>query len=391
MPSTHFLLTGLCGAALVTGLSAGPEYAWGTGKLALGAEATLDAASGLSGQGAGRESLFGTVLGHALWTQTVEPAQAKEVTWSACTSVLWVEGRGPTERILGDFLAADNAEACQSLRLYSWWAEATGATWSWRSGALLADEEFCGTTAGGALINSAFGWPAFISGNVVNTGPAYYAAALGSRVALTLPRGWIAKVGVYDGDAFDSAVGDEHPNRHGTHYQLNADQGAVIFTELGYAPEGAPTRAYAGGWLHTADFADLGSGETHAGNHGAYAVIERTLAGKTGEAGNVEAHVRYGWAPEDRSTVAWAFDAAVAATGLLPSRPADVTALGFVYAEMSAKLAGQDFEQVTELSHSIALGDHLTVQPDLQYIRHVGAVSTASDAWLFSLRLSATY
>ncbi len=391
MSFTRFLLTGLFRAVLVTSLSAGPEYALGVGKLSLGVDATLDAASGLSGPGAGRESLFGTVLGHALWTQTAEATQAKAVTWSAYSSVLWVEGRGPTERILGDFLAVNNAEDYQSLRLYSWWAEANGAAWSWRTGAWLVDEEFCSTTAGGALINSAFGWPAFISSNVLNAGTAYSAAALGSRVALTLPSGWTAKVAVYDGDAFDYAVGDEHLNRHGTHYQLNAGQGAVIFTELGYAPEGAPTRVYLGGWLHTADFVDLGSGETHAGNQGAYAIIERTLAGNTGEAGNVEAHVRYGWAPEDRSTVAWAFDTAVAVTGLLPSRPADVTALGLVYAEMSAKLAGQDFEHVTELSHSIALGEHLTVQPDLQYIRHVGALNTASDAWLFILRLSATY
>ena len=387
----HLLLTGLCGAACFTNLAEGGEYAVAGGSLAVGLDATLDASSGISGQGAGRESLFGTVLGHALWKQSTDKAATKSVNWSAYTSVHWVEGRGPSERILGDFLAVDNAEAYQTVRLYSWWVEAGGATWSWRSGALLADEDFACTTPGGALINSGFGWPAFISANVVNTGPAYYVPAIGTRLAWTAPSGWIAKAGVYDGDSFDSAAGDNRPNRHGTHYQLNSEQGAVIMAELGYAPEDASTRAYVGTWLHTADFVDLGSGENHSGNQGAYAILEHTLAGKAGEAGNVEVHVRYGWAPEDRSTVAWAFDTAVAATGLLPSRPADVTALGWVHAELSAKLPDQDFEQVTELSHTIALGEHLSVQPDIQYIRHVGAVSNASDAWLFTLRLSASY
>ena len=182
--------------------------------------------------------------------------------------------------------------------------------------------------------------------------------------------GWIAKGQgrLYDADSFDSSAGENHPNRRGTHYQLNSRQGAYIIAQPGCALEDASNRAYA--------------------------ILERTLAGIAGEAGNLEVNVRYGrydWAPEDRSTVAWASDTAEEAAGLLPARPADVTALGWVYAELSAKLPGQDFEQVTELSHTIALGEHLSVQPDIQYIRHVGAVSNASDARLFTLRLSASY
>jgi porin len=135
----------------------------------------------------------------------------------------------------------------------------------------------------------------------------------------------------------------------------------------------------------------LGTAATHDGNHGFYVIGERTLAGKTGEPGNIEAHVRYGAAPEDRNEVAWAIDTAVAATGLWSARPNDVISLGFVHAAFSSHLPGQDYEQVFELNYSAPLNDWLTVKPDLQYIRHTGGGPARDDALLFILRLTATY
>jgi porin len=381
-------------AATALALITPPTYAGldrplGGGRLTLGATGTLDAAGGFSGVGQGRESLNGTVLGEASWAPA--EADARPVSISAYASVLWIEGRGPSDRILGDFLGASNSEAFQSLRLYSWWFEVSGGAWSLRTGALLADEEFAGTTPGASLINSSFGWPAFISANTLNTGPAYYAAALGTRLAWENDGGWSARAGVYDGDSFDSATGDDHPNRHGTHYALNSDQGAFFIAELGFAPTDSANRFTAGAWAHTADFADPGTGALHRGNHGAYVIAERTLRGQPGEPGNIEAHVRYGWAPDDRNTVAWAADAALAATGLIAARPADTVAVGIAHARLSSRLAGQDYERVFELSYTAPLTGRLTLQPDVQYIQHVGATSAGDDAWLFLLRLTATY
>lgn len=382
-----FAVTGL--ALLTPCIYGGMERPLGMGDLTLGATGTLDASADLSGAGSGREALNGTVLGEAAWAP--READTRPVAISAYASVLWVEGRGPTERILGDFLGASNAEAFQSLRLYAWWLEAARGEWSLRAGALLADEEFGCTTPGGSLINSSFGWPAFISANTLNTGPAYYAAALGARLAWGNDAGWSARAGVYDGDAFDSAVGDDRPNRHGTHFALNRDQGAFFITEAGFAPTDSANRFIVGVWAHTADFADPGTGAPRSGNRGAYVIAERALRGRTGEPGNIEAHVRYGWAPDDRNTVAWAADAALAATGLLSARPADTVALGVAEARLSSGLAGQDYERVFELSYTAPLNGWITLQPDLQYIQHVGAASGGDDAWLFMLRVQATY
>ena len=301
------------------------------------------------------------------------------------------EGHGPTDQFLADDMGASNSEAYESLRLYEWWGQATAGAWSVRLGALLADAEFCGTTPGGSLINSAFGWPAFISASTVNTGPAFYAAALGARLAFTgETTTW--KLGVYDGDSFDDLDGSDHPNRHGTHYEVNSAQGAFILTELNWAPTQSSFRYQLGAWIHTADFEDkVDAGTFHSGNYGAYANLERTLAGKTGEAGNIEAHVRAGFAPEDRNDFGWTVDTGVAAIGLLPGRAADTLAVGFVHADRATNVDGVDFEQVGELSYTIVLNDHLSLQPDLQYIRHPGSDPTRDNALMFLLRLSASY
>lgn len=260
-----------------------------------------------------------------------------------------------------------------------------------RAGALLADTEFAGTTPGGFLLNSGFGWPAFLSSNTFNTGPAYYAAALGARLAYASENAsW--KIGVYDGDSFDSPTGDDHPNRHGTSFELSSRQGAFLISELVLTPAGSAQRYLMGVWAHSADFADLRGGQDHEGNYGAYGALERTLAGTPGEAGNLEAHVRGGLAPDDRNPVAWAADAGLAYTGLLPFRPADTTALGFAHARISSAPApGHTYEQVWELSYTCGLGDHVTLQPDLQYIRQPGGDASRDDALVGTLRLSLSY
>jgi porin len=358
------------------------------GEVTVNADASVNSGFGLSGTNGG-DSLNGLLVAGVAWDQ--KPSDSRPVTWNAFASVLWVEGKGPTGEFLNDSMAADNSEAYESLRLYEWWGQATAGAWSVRLGALLADAEFCGTTPGGSLINSAFGWPAFISASTLNTGPAFYAAALGSRLAYTgETTTW--KLGVYDGDSFDSPSGDNYTNRHGAHYEVNGNQGAFILSELNWAPTNSAFRYQLGGWMHTADFEDkVDTGTFHSGNYGSYATLERTLAGKTGEKGNIEAHVRAGFAPEDRNDFGWTLDTGIAAIGVLPGRDADTLAVGFVHADRATNIDGQDFEQVGELSYTIVLNDHLSLQPDLQYIRHPGSDPTRDNALLLMFRLSASY
>ena len=371
---------------------------------------TLEAASGLSGPGSGLTSFQGKALGHFEYEQA--GAERKHHFYA---SFLALAGTGPTEKILGDFLAASNIEGYRSVRLYAWWYETEASEWSFRIGALLADDEFTGTNAGGNLCNSVFGWPVFISANTVNTGPAFFVAAPGLR----LQRSWGEKaawrLGIYDGDTFDSPTGDGRSTRHGVHYRIGGNQGWFLISEVAFTPGSAATRVKLGGWLHTADFADMqfdtnglplattgGSPRQHSHNFGAYFTLEHTLAGTTGKAGDIESFLRMGAAPDDRNTIGWAIDTGVSWTGPIPSRPGDIAILGVAHAAFSRDfrtnaratsptLPAPDFETVVEASYKLALSAKIFLQPDLQYIRHPGGSAAQRDALLFMLRLNASY
>lgn len=365
-----------------------------------GLDLTLEGSAGISGAARHGQSLHNMALGYAEWTSAEKSEGLHGHLYLSALSLL---GRGPTERYLGDFLAASNTEGFESIRLYSWWFETGRADWSLRAGALLADEEFGGTEGGGNFLNSAFGWPAYISANTLNTGPAFFVAAPGIRFERTWGGTAAWRVGLYDGDAFDSPAGDPVITRHGLHYRLGGEQGWFIMTEACFAPGAGRTRLKAGAWLHTATFADLRDATRgHGSNYGAYAIAERTLAGTTGEAGSLEFFVRAGFSPADRNAIGRAFDTGLAWTGPIPGRPADVVALGLAHARFGAPFAAAaqladpaapapDFEQVIEASYTFTLSDHVNVQPDLQYIRHPGGSTAQRDALVFLLRLNVSY
>lgn len=377
-----------------------------------GLNLTLEGSASLSGGTHRDGALHALTLGHVAWHRA--PAQPDDPQFRAYASVLNHEGRGPTGRFLGDFLAASNTEAHDSTRLYSWWFEGEQAGWSLRAGALLADEEFTGTDAGGNLANSVFGWPAFISANTVNTGPAFFVAAPGLRLARTLTPTTTWRVGIYDGDTFDSAAGDPKVNSDGLHYRLGGAQGWFVLTELAWAPADT-TRFKFGAWHHTAKFPDQqfdpagrsfalsgAAPRDHAGNTGLYATAEHTLLGQPGKPNHLDAFARLGGAPADRNTLGWVFDGGLAWTGPLPGRPADVAALGFAHADFSSRLAATarlldpkaprpDYEQVLEATYALKATDHLTLKPDLQYIRHPGGSATQRDAVLAMLRVVADF
>lgn len=374
-------------------------------------EASLDGAATLQGGLRRTQSLHGLALVAADWARG---DASSGIVWKARVSTLGLFGEGPTSRHIGDLLAASNSEGYESARLYTTWIEAESGAWNLRTGLLLADEEFTGTASGGALLNSSFGWPAFISANTVNTGPAFFVAAPGARLRVTFAENSTFQVGVYDGDTFDSPTGDPTVNKHGLHNRLSGDQGAFVIGELSHQFT-ERTGAKIGAWLHTADFADVyrdaaGRSFTLAGtdprtygqNYGGYFALEHAAGAKAGEPGAVALHVRTGVAPADRNALGWVIDAGARWQGPLPGRPQDHLALGFAHAQHSdgyrraAREAdptspAPDFEQVIELAYCAQITEQFTLQPDLQYIRHPGGSRANDDALVLLVRARVTF
>jgi porin len=403
----HAVLLGVAMIAVV--VAAEPKSPWQAS-----IDTQLESISALRGGQRLGTVMQGSAMAGFGWSQEVNPDG--DVAFGAFASSQALFGRGPTEHLVGDFLALSNIEGHHSVRLYQWWGEARTRRWEIRVGALLADEDFAGTEVGGNFSNSAFGWAAFISANTVNTGPAFYAAAPGMRLRWNVSPTAYWQAGLYDGDTFDCPFGDPAVNADGLHLHPGGSQGWFGMLETGFQ-RGADgrTRIKLGGWFHTAKFADVyadADGQSaalsgadprmHSGNFGGYVSLERAIAGTAGEAGFVQSYVRAGLSPRDRNVLGWALDGGLAVTGPLAARPADVLAVGVALARFSPRFrasqleaapdsAAMDSEAAVEFGYQMNWGEDFSVRPSLQYIRHPGGSSDLPDATVFLLRWAAQF
>lgn len=338
-------------------------------------------------------------------------------------SALWPHGRGPTEHLVGDLLGVSNIEAWESLRLYELWYEHSFLEdrLSVRFGQLLADTDFAYTGPGSLFLNAAFGWPAFISANTLNTGPAYYVAAPGVRLRAD-PEDWLFfQAGIYDGDPFDDPEGDPRRTESGNHVQLGSEQGFLSMGEVGIRiprSEDAgslPGEYKLGGWFHSGDFESnlydsssepyLLSGaapRSHGENYGVYITAEQMVWRESPEsAEGLSVFSRAGFSRADRNLFSFVCDGGFTYEGLFPGRENDIAGIGVVYARISEdirrrerlerNLTGEDapvsdHELVLEASYSIQVGQWLSIQPDFQWIHHPGGSSAIPDAFVLGLR-----
>jgi len=321
-------------------------------------------------------------------------------------SALALHGDSLSAKRVGDATALSNLDAYDSVRLYELWLEQS--LWdgrvSLRAGQLLADEEFAFTEYGGLFLNSAFGWPHFISANTVNTGPAFFATALGARLKLEPREHFYLQAGVYDGDTFDDPLGgDPRKNARGTRFHLGGDQGVFSLYEAGWKwnqgedAKGLPGNAKLGGWHHS------GVPATGAQSlHGLYLAAEQLAWREAGDSGQgLGVFFRAGGSPSNRSNFNLTVDGGVRYQGLFPSRDNDIAGLAVAYARVSdrvrtAALAGgvtplPDHEIVMEFDYQAQIKPWCTVQPCVQWILHPGGSNAIADAVIVGLRTNLTF
>jgi len=329
-------------------------------------------------------------------------------------STLYPHGGDFSGTRLGDLQGASNIAAYNHPLLYELWlaGKLADGRLDLRVGRLLADGDFATTESGGVFLNSSFGWPAFISANTRNTGPAFDRSALGGFARLALTEAVRIQAGLYDGDSFDDLGGDpaRHPN--GLHFELGHGQGTFAMAEIVLKTNSSPatTRRTGtfkiGAWRHTADFADqFDPARRHSGNFGVYLVAEQVLWREAGSQPNasrgVTAFARTGWSPGDRSRFTQTADAGLSYTGLLPGRRADTLALGVAWvrigheARRAERAVGAavipDYELVVEASYEIACGAGWRLTPDVQWFRHPGGSRALGDALVVGLRTSGSF
>jgi len=87
---------------------------------------------------------------------------------------IWLHGKSPSEHYVGDVMALSNIDGHDSIRLYEvWWMQQfLEQRLTLQVGNMLVDEDFTVNDMGGLFLNSAFGWPQFITANSGTVVPA---------------------------------------------------------------------------------------------------------------------------------------------------------------------------------------------------------------------------
>jgi porin len=304
-----------------------------------------------------------------------------------------------SERYVGDAMAVSNIENGYALQLLEAWVQWEGGAadrYSARVGLYDLSSEFDSTEARTLFLNSAHG----IGHEIAQTGldgPSIFpSTALAARFAWQPQEAFVLRVAVAD------AVPGSQPGINGTRLRVSAQEGALLIAQASVS-FGPVAELSLGHWGYTrsfeivpADGAARGERESH--NQGTYLNAEfapRAVAEPAADEVPWRMFARIGYADPDVNE----FDlqlAAGASAGLpWPSPNGSEIGLAWLQARLSDRksalldAAGLDTgpEQNVELTWRVPIGNHLVLQPDLQYVIDPADDRRARDAWVVGLRL----
>ncbi len=344
-------------------------------------------AGGYMGRGRG-------VIYESLLTVPVDVTLSKLVPgWDATVhaDAMWIAGPGLSPSYVGDIGDTSNIQAYNTVRLHELWFQQN--FWdqriSLKVGQIAADTEFFLTATGALFVNSVFGAPPLLGGNLPDPHDpnVYPMGASGVRLLVRPDPRFYVMAGVFNGTA-ESQV----DNPHGTHFPLNPDSGALIVSEAGYLlNQGAEDKGLqgtykVGSFVHTHNFngwgsqtaAALGTGSvTSSGSdYGVYGIADQQLYFRDGR--TVSAFARVGSAPSDVNVVDWYVDGGFNFAGFVPGRDNDVAGVAFArsmfsdhYSDYQVAANGTNpygSETLVEATYKVQLSGWWYVQPDFQYI-----------------------
>ncbi len=270
---------------------------------------------------------------------------------------------------IGDLQIADNLDARSESRLYQIWyrqrfrMHARGPRFSARAGLIDLNQNFAAVDAASLLLNASFGLDPTLSANVpIST---YPKPGWGIEGAAHWPR-WTLRLGLFQPNPTDRSRG--------------LRDGAMTIGELDYrtAPHHGASHVKLGLWRYR--HSDPSVGDTPSRDWGAYALADAPL-GRGPDTARV--FIQLGHAPAPENPVPHYLGLGLKMPAPLPGRPHDWFTAGIAHAEVRGAAAETSYE----LSYLINLHRFVTLQPDLQYIRHPSGHRDIDNALVALLRL----
>ncbi len=291
--------------------------------------------------------------------------------------------------LVGDLQVVSNIEAYEAWRLFEAWFAFGGERWSLLAGLYDLNSEFDVNGAGAIFLHSSHGIGADI-GQTGRNGPGIFpVSALTLRGSVSVGSGRLSAA-VLDGVPGDA--NDPSSNR----VRLDSDEGALLIAEFS-RPLDESMRAWGGYWAYTERFERPFETGPPAASDGWYLGVEGRLDSSYGP---LEWFVRYGRAAADVNVFADYAGAGLVTRSPLGARPDDRVGVAVAsggaggpyrrWLEQGGS-APRARETAWELTYRLPLGEHLVLQPDIQYVQNPAANRDRGDALVLGLRFELSY
>ena len=315
-------------------------------------------------------------------------------------NALWIAGRSLSADYVGDISGASNIAGYDTVRLQEFWFQQT--FWSMRAsikiGLVAADAEFFTSDTASLFINGTFGAFTLVGANLPNP-PVYPMATPAVRFLIQPIPQFYFQSGIYYGN-----TGAQDENKNGLDFAFNSNDGALIFSEIGWlVNQAAGDRGLVGtyklgSFVHTADFTDWQTGAGKGADYGVYGVADQEIYQHGGQ--SISVFTRGGGAPADVNTIAWYVDGGFNFSGFIPGRLLDTAGVAlacssfssdFSDAQVSSGSRAFNTESVLEATYKIQISPWWTLQPDFQYIFTPSGEDGSRNATILGLRTSVVF
>jgi len=331
---------------------------------------------------------------------------------------------GSVNSAVGSLQEISNLEAVTEWRLYEAWIEhqVRSPRISILAGVYDLNSEFDVIPSAGDFLNSSFGFGPEYSLSGVAGPSTYPATALATRVMVKPLPSLYGLLGVSDAVPGNSG---------GSRFSLDADEGALLSFEVGYAqilssvspivtrgrrpePQGwrtpgpqrrrigrgrpieeVKTKVAIGGWVYSRQFQNWAPDESPGHSWGGYLLGEQLLYQDEDGTGSLSGFARVGTTADEVNRLDLSLKGGLAYRGAIPGRPDDVAGLGVAHArngspflreQRSTGIPLERGETVVELMYRAEVGRFFLVQPDLQWVMNPGMDPDVTNALVFGLR-----
>jgi porin len=286
---------------------------------------------------------------------------------------------------VGDLQVVSNIDAAGGWRLFQFWYEFGDANWSIKTGLYDLNTEFDVNETGGLFLNSSHGIGGEFGLSGINGPGIFPVSAFSLRTAIRFEP-LTARVVVMDGVPGDPAKSSS--NR----IELDDEEGALMVYEVDM-PYAGSARAWLGYWRYSTEFETVDGGGSGSGNDGWYIGTESALRLGSRLAGWF---VRFGKADERFNLLKSYAGIGAVVVGLFEARPADRFGIAVASARAGnpyrdhLSAAGERasrHETTWELTYKIRVNEHVSIQPDIQYVRNPSLSPHLDDAWVIGCRV----